>query len=119
AIFYTIGQRHGLDIGGGLPYYVAGKDMDKNEVYVTTNLNDESLWRPVVKLTSVHWIGRAPEAGSYRARVRHRGVLSEVEFEETLQGYELKFAHPERAVASGQSVVLYDGEVCVGGGIVA
>ena len=45
AIFYTIGQRHGLDIGGGLPYYVVGKDMDKNEVYVTTNLNDDSLWR--------------------------------------------------------------------------
>ncbi|MCD8561703.1 tRNA 2-thiouridine(34) synthase MnmA, partial [Candidatus Saccharibacteria bacterium] len=95
AIFYTIGQRHGLDIGGGLPYYVVGKDMDKNEVYVTTNLNDESLWQPAVGLTSVHWIGEAPGAGSYRARVRHRGVLTEVELEQTLRGYMLKFAHPE------------------------
>ncbi|HZJ34950.1 MAG TPA: tRNA 2-thiouridine(34) synthase MnmA, partial [Candidatus Angelobacter sp.] len=43
AIFYTIGQRHGMEIGGGLPYYVVGKDMDKNEVYVTTNLNDDTL----------------------------------------------------------------------------
>lgn len=119
AIFYTIGQRHGLDVGGGLPYYVAGKDMDKNEVYVTTNLNDESLWRPDVELTSVHWIGQAPKLGSYRARVRHRGALSGVELEETSHGYRLKFAHPERAVAPGQSVVLYDDDVCIGGGIVA
>ena len=41
AIFYTLGQRHGLELGGGLPYYVVGKDMEKNEVYVTTDLNDE------------------------------------------------------------------------------
>jgi tRNA-specific 2-thiouridylase len=44
AIFYTLGQRHGLDIGGGLPYYVVGKDMSKNEVYVTTDLIDATLW---------------------------------------------------------------------------
>ena len=48
AIFYTLGQRHGLDLGGGLPYYVVGKDMDKNEVYVTTDLNDKSLWKSTV-----------------------------------------------------------------------
>jgi len=45
AIFYTLGQRHGLDVGGGLPYYVIGKDMDKNEVYVTRDLNDGELWK--------------------------------------------------------------------------
>ena len=45
AIFYTLGQRHGLDVGGGLPYYVVGKDMDTNEVYVSTDLNDTSMWR--------------------------------------------------------------------------
>ena len=44
AIFYTLGQRHGLDVGGGLPYYVVGKDMAKNELYVSTNLNDDNLW---------------------------------------------------------------------------
>lgn len=48
AIFYTLGQRHGLDVGGGLPYYVVGKNMDKNEVYVTTDLNDTELWRKEV-----------------------------------------------------------------------
>lgn len=48
AIFYTIGQRHGLDMGGGLPYYVVGKDMDKNAVYVTTDLNDDRDRKSVV-----------------------------------------------------------------------
>src|SRR4029079_6069640 len=56
AIFYTIGQRHGLDVGGGLPYYVTGKDMAKNEVYVTTNLDDERLWHNDLTLADAHWI---------------------------------------------------------------
>lgn len=119
AIFYTIGQRHGLDIGGGLPYYVVGKDMDKNEVYVTTNLNDESLWLPIVHLGAVHWIaGTPPAEGRYLARVRHRGELLSVSMTYEYEAVRLSFDQPERAVAAGQSVVLYDGEVCLGGGIV-
>src|SRR5690606_2949905 len=51
ALFYTIGQRHGLDVGGGLPYYVIGKDMQRNEVYVTTDLNDGTLWQKSFQLT--------------------------------------------------------------------
>src|SRR3989344_4972158 len=51
AIFYTIGQRHGLEVGGGLPLYVTGKDMKKNEVHVTTDLQDENLWSRRMKLT--------------------------------------------------------------------
>ena len=61
AIFYTIGQRHGLDIGGGLPYYVTGKDIKKNEIYVTTDLQDDALWKNEVSLTDIFWIsGLAP-----------------------------------------------------------
>src|SRR5690606_21256983 len=56
AIFYTIGQRHGLGVGAGLPYYVVGKDMVKNEVYVTTQLDDKRLWSKTLSLTDVHWI---------------------------------------------------------------
>ncbi|HSX44120.1 MAG TPA: tRNA 2-thiouridine(34) synthase MnmA, partial [Candidatus Saccharimonadales bacterium] len=51
AIFYTIGQRHGLEVGGGLPYYVTGKDMKKNQVYVTNNLDDPDLWRREFTIT--------------------------------------------------------------------
>ena len=53
AIFFTIGQRHGLDIGGGLPYYVVGKDIKKNEVYVSKNLNNDGLWTKELKLKDV------------------------------------------------------------------
>jgi tRNA-specific 2-thiouridylase len=120
AIFYTIGQRHGLDVGGGLPYYVVGKDMDKNEVYVTTNLNDESLWRPELTLTSAHWINETPKEGDYQIRVRHRATLMTTHLTfDTNGGVGLQLQAAERAVAPGQSVVIYDGLRCIGGGIIA
>ena len=120
AIFYTIGQRHGLDVGGGLPYYVVGKDMEKNEVYVTTNLNDDTLWRGELTVASSHWINETPEDGTCQVRVRHRAplvtaMLSIGERGET----QLILQDPERAVAPGQSIVIYRGDVCIGGGIVA
>lgn len=119
AIFYTIGQRHGLDIGGGLPYYVVGKNMEKNEVYVTTNLNDDALWKPDLPVTTVHWINESPAEGTYAIRVRHRAALAEAELTHNAHGISLHLHSPERAVAAGQSVVIYDGERCIGGGIVA
>ena len=118
AIFYTIGQRHGLNIGGGLPYYVVGKDMASNEVYVSTNLQDESLWRKEVTLAAVHWVNTddAPDADTQLlARVRHRAALIPATFD----GETLHLRDAQRAIAPGQSVVLYAGEVCVGGGVVA
>jgi tRNA-specific 2-thiouridylase len=118
AIFYTIGQRHGLDLGGGLPYYVVGKDMDKNEVYVTTDLNDETLWKPELELASVHWINGAPKEGEFTIRVRHRATLTPAKLTFAGDKATLVLDNSERAVAAGQSVVIYDGEVCIGGGIV-
>lgn len=114
AIFYTLGQRHGLDVGGGLPYYVIGKDMDKNEVYVTRDLGDGELWKKEVQLTSVHWINGEPSDGDYQIRVRHRAPLVAAR----LEGDKLILAEPQRAVTAGQSVVIYDGDTCLGGGIV-
>ncbi len=119
AIFYTIGQRHGLDVGGGLPYYVVGKDMDKNEVYVTTNLNDDALWRPEVDVVNVHWINDQPQEGTYQVRVRHRAPLIDAVLSFTGDGeVKLVLDSPERAVAPGQSIVIYGDGVCLGGGIV-
>ena len=115
AIYYTLGQRHGLDIGGGLPYYVVDKDMDKNIVYVSTNLNDETLWRKEVLLKDLHWINGMPEAKDIQIRVRHRAPLISA----ILQGSTLQLKDQQRAIAPGQSVVLYDEDVCLGGGIVA
>lgn len=119
AIFYTIGQRHGLELGGGLPYYVVGKDMDKNEVYVTTDLNDDTLWKPELDLINTHWINDVPTEGEFMIRVRHRATLARAKL--TLEGTTAKLVldNSERAVASGQSVVIYSGVVCIGGGIIA
>ena len=119
AIFYTFGQRHGLDLGGGMPYYVVGKDMAKNEVYVTTDLNDDALWKKTINLTDLHWVNEAPVDGRYEIRVRHRaplvGAVLTSGDDNTLK---LDLDNPERAIAPGQSVVIYDGETCLGGGII-
>ncbi len=118
AIFYTLGQRHGLDIGGGLPYYVVGKDMAKNEVYVTTDLNDATLWKDDIRLASVHWINQAPQLGIYQIRIRHRAPLVSAALTYDGENVVLKLNDEQRAIASGQSVVIYDGEICLGGGII-
>lgn len=118
AIFYTLGQRHGLDVGGGLPYYVVGKNMDANEVYVTTDLNDATLWRHSIRLASVHWIQERPQPGEYTIRVRHRAALIRAQLTYDDEGVCLQLTDPERAVTAGQSVVIYDGADCLGGGIV-
>lgn len=119
AIFYTIGQRHGLELGGGLPYYVVSKDMDKNEVYVTTDLNDENLWKPELDLVAVHWINETPTDGTYQIRVRHRAQLVNAQLSFDGDQVKLVLDNAERAVAAGQSVVIYKDNDCLGGGIIA
>jgi len=118
AIFYTFGQRHGLDLGGGMPYYVVGKDMDKNEVYVTTDLNDDNLWKKSIHLTNVHWINEKPGDGKYQIRVRHRAPLVGASLSFDNKNVILDLDNPERAIAPGQSVVIYDGDICLGGGVI-
>ena len=113
AIFYTLGQRHGLDVGGGLPYYVVGKDMDKNEVYVSTNLNDGEMWREQIELQSIHAINKMNN-GDYVVRLRHRGTLVPAK----LHGTTVYLSEPQRAITPGQSVVFYRDDECVGSGIV-
>lgn len=115
AIFFTLGQRHGLNVGGGLPYYVVGKNMDKNEVYVTRDLNDKELWRKEVELSNLHWIDRKPDDGQkLQVRMRHRAPLIDAEIHDSI----LTLVEPQRAIAGGQSAVLYDNEVVLGGGII-
>ncbi len=121
ALFYTIGQRHGLDVGGGLPYYVIGKNMDKNEVYVTTDLQDNRLWRGELELTSMHYInGQLVADCEYNVRTRYRADLVGVEdFEIRDSGnVHLKLGSDVRAITPGQSAVIYEGDRVVGGGIV-
>lgn len=122
AIFYTLGQRHGLNVGGGLPYYVVGKDMAKNEVYVSRSIDDGNLWRKELTLTDVHWINQPLKDGTYQVRVRHRASLIKAEVtcinNDASEKVTVKLAEPQRAVTPGQSAVIYDGEECLGGGII-
>jgi len=126
ALFYTIGQRHGLQVGGGLPFYVVGKDMAKNEVYVTTDLQDARLWHRNLRLTDLHWINQPPEPGkTYHARTRYRAPLIEckINLEDGPIGTLTTTANVQltediRAITPGQSAVIYDGDRVVGGGIV-
>lgn len=117
AIFYTIGQRHGLGLTTGLPFYVVRKDMDKNIVYVSRNLNSLSLWTNEVKLRDV--ILRRDIDGSkpLRARVRHRAPLVDAKFDSATDI--LTFADEQKSLTPGQSVVFYQDDICLGGGIIA
>lgn len=116
AVFYTIGQRHGLNLGGGLPYYVVSKDMDSNTVYVSRNLGDESMWRSRIPLQSLHWIDSTPgESDRIQVRLRHRGSLLPGRYKDGA----VVLDEAERAVAPGQSAVLYLNDTVLGGGIVS
>lgn len=124
AVFYTIGQRHGLNLGGGLPYYVVGKDMEKNQVFVSKNLNHLNLWTKTLKLKDVIIRQIHQESGNIQpnlseltCRVRHRAPLISCSFNSETNEVTLseEIKHP----AAGQSVVFYDGDICIGGGIIA
>ena len=120
AIFYTIGQRHGLYISGnkgevneGMPYYVVKKDLNKNIVYVSKNLNHAEIWKKELHLKDIFLRSDAPE--KIQVRLRHRAPLVPATFD----GETLYFENEVKRPAAGQSAVLYDGEICLGGGIIA
>jgi tRNA-specific 2-thiouridylase len=120
AIYYTIGQRHGLNVGGGLPYYVINKDMKKNIVYVTTDLNDAKLWSNNIKLINLWWINQVPKKDKdYQVKARYRadGINCQIK---TLGNEEciVELADEVRAVSPGQSAVIYNKDMVVGGGII-
>lgn len=126
AIFYTIGQRHGLNVGGGMPYYVVRKDIDKNIVYASKNLNNASLWTNKIKLGDVFFRGELTSKNVF-VRLRHRAELVpatiEVGSDKTAI---LNFDNEVKAPAAGQSAVIYVGDehnpdnarICLGGGII-
>lgn len=177
---FTIGQRQGIKVGGGGPYFVVKKDLKHNILYVTNNSSDPSLLTKEVQLHSVNWINQevgesagkqvshsasksisesANQLISYSAskpisqsagqlisgsagkqvsesadkrvsksanrpiillgRFRHQGELVPLSISYLKKDlFEVKFSTPQKAVASGQSLVLYNGKECVGGGVI-
>ncbi|MBI5937282.1 MAG: tRNA 2-thiouridine(34) synthase MnmA [Betaproteobacteria bacterium] len=125
-MYYTLGQRQGLGIGGvkgaeeGVPWFVAGKDMAKNELIVVQGHEHPLLLSTELQAHDLSWVGPVPEIGRrYGAKTRYRQQDAACTVEAMSDGHlKLVFDEPQWAVTPGQSVVLYDGEVCLGGGII-
>lgn len=119
AFYYTIGQRHGLGIGGGAPYFVYKKDTAKNIVYVTTDPDATVIHCDKFLIVDCVWWTKPDDNKIYKVRIRHGGELLPAKLIRLSdQKYEVRLQNPERAVAPGQSAVLYDGEMLLGGGII-
>ncbi len=118
--YYTIGQRQGINVGQGGPWYVVSKNLKTNTLVVTNDPNDPALQTKEIEIHSVNWISK-PQSFPAKlvGRYRHQGQLEKLTIiPKGRNHYEVKFAKPQTAVASGQSLVLYDKKVCVGGGVI-
>ncbi len=121
AFHYTIGQRRLLDIGGaGDAWYVTDKDTARNIVYVVQGHDNKALNKRVVLIDHPHWIADAARIGvEYTAQTRYRQAEQPCVITELNRtAARIEFAEAQRAPAPGQSLVLYCGEVCLGGGVI-
>ena len=131
--FYTLGQRQGLGIGGvkekgaargggaHAPWFVARKDMGTNTLYAVQGHDHPWLLAHGLVFDDTAWVaGAPPSPGSYTAKTRYRqqDAACTLMTEATPDAFRLRFAAAQWAVTPGQSAVLYDGEVCLGGGII-
>ena len=124
-MFYTIGQRHGLGIGGVAdapdePWYVVAKDLAGNVLTVAQGHDNPLLFRDRLTARQLHWISGRPPSQPFRceARCRHRQPLQPCIATPEGDHLLVQFDQPQRALTPGQSVVLYDAAECLGGGII-
>lgn len=120
AYAFTIGQRHGLGVGGGKPYYVYNINTQKNVVYVTSNEDSVLLNKSEFVIGDCKWwqkLGNQPSALEVRVRYRSKLKKCKIAYMAT-DNYKVLLDKPERAIAPGQSAVFYDGKSVVGGGII-
>ena len=124
-MYYTLGQRRGLGIGGcgdGRSWFVIGKDLERNRLLVAQGEDHPMLYSTRSIAGGVTWVGDAPlhEGKALRCTARFRYRQGDQPVEVTLTGDKLHIRSltPQRAVTPGQSAVLYDGERCLGGAVV-
>ncbi len=120
---YTIGQRQGINVGGGGPYFVVRKDLQNNSLFVTNDPDDKQLMVKEIEIHSLNWIaadaGFQEKPSKLMGRFRHQGQLVSLTVRPVGNGYyRVVFATPQKAIASGQSLVFYKGRQCVGGGVI-
>ncbi len=125
-MYHTIGQRQGLGIGGvqgkgEAPWYVVDKDLPANVLLVAQGKQHPSLFHQHLHASQLHWISGMPPSSPYTcsARIRYRQQDQACHIE-TLDegGCRVRFDAPQRAITPGQSIVFYQGDVCLGGGII-
>lgn len=125
-MYYTLGQRQGLGIGGsgnGEPWFVAEKDLDLNILYVVQGDKHPSLYSTGLVASDINWIAGADHmpADTFKctAKFRYRQADQDVTVSKREDGtLYVQFDQPQKAITPGQAVVFYDGEVCLGGGII-
>ncbi len=120
-MYYTIGQRKGLGIGGqGDPWFVADKNLATNELIVVQGHNHPLLLKTTLKAAQLNFgLNEIPPEGKYTAKTRYRMQDAECWLTQVdSDTIELKFLEPQWAITPGQSVVIYDKDLCLGGGII-
>ena len=125
SMYYTIGQRQGLGIGGvrgtkEMPWYVTDKIVKKNKIIVAQGKDNPQLYHQYLECSDVHWIsGHAPKKTKLRAKIRYRGSDSDCKIQLKDSGSIIVgFKNPQFAISPGQSIVFYDKKLCLGGGII-
>lgn len=119
-MYYTIGQRQGLGIGGaGDPWFVVGKNLKENVLYVEQGYSNEKLYSDRLLATDMNWINPVQKTFTCTAKFRYRQKDSQVTVTRLEDGnVNVEFAEKTRAITPGQAVVFYDGDVCLGGGTI-
>ena len=124
-MYHTIGQRQGLGIGGlsdhgEAPWYVVAKDLSRNVLLVAQGNDNPALFNEALLTGPLFWIAGEPPTAStgLHAKIRYRQADQPCQIEPLENGYRVVFEAPQRAVTPGQSIVLYDGERCLGGGVI-
>ncbi|WP_456416987.1 tRNA 2-thiouridine(34) synthase MnmA [Thiolapillus sp.] len=124
-MYYTLGQRQGLGIGGvagadEAPWFVAAKELERNVLVVVQGHDHPLLFSRTLEAEQLHWITGTPPARRFhcQARCRHRQALQDCEIRIDNDCMHVSFASPQRAITPGQSVVLYQDQECLGGGVI-
>ncbi|MBQ6593328.1 MAG: tRNA 2-thiouridine(34) synthase MnmA, partial [Solobacterium sp.] len=117
-LYYTIGQRKGLDIGGTGPYYVIGKDVERNELYVTDEAHTEWLYSDACDLIDMNLHTDLPDRIECTAKFRYRQKDQQAVLVRDDQGYHALYPQGVRSVTPGQEAVFWLGDILLGGGVI-